>query len=191
MARLGRLIVRIPEPVWAVAIFVVTTAAAMAWRWIIAPVTTDPSSVEPADAVVLFIGGTGERLEKALELMDRGVAETLVISAPTPGTWPDADRLCRGTDAPFEVVCPQPDPRTTRGEARIFGELAADRGWDRLVMVTSTYHVGRARLLLERCFDGDVTAVDATPDLSAWGWAQRMNHEWFGHLHARVVARDC
>lgn len=190
MNRLGRLLARVPEPVWAVALFVVTISIAMMWRWIVAPVTTDADAMESADAVVLFVGGRGERLEAALDLMERDVAEVLVIPNGFGPAWPDADEVCR-EGVEFEVICPVPDPNTTRGEARTIGALADERGWDSVVMVTSTYHVERARLMLGRCFDGEITAVDATPDLTVWDWVTRINHEWFGHLHARVIARGC
>jgi uncharacterized SAM-binding protein YcdF (DUF218 family) len=176
--------------VWAVAVFVVTIVVAMAWRWTVGPATTPVDAVEPADAVVLFVGGRGERLTTARELLERGVADVLVIPNGYGPDWPEADEICRAaTD--LEIICPVPEPNNTRGEAHAIATLAAERGWDRLVVVTSTYHVARARLMLERCFDGEVVAVGADPDLSFGDWLSRVNHEWFGHLHARTISRRC
>jgi len=58
-------------------------------------------------------------------------------------------------------------------------------------MVTSTYQLARAELMLDRCFDGKITAVAATPRDGPGGWARLTVHEWLGHLHARVLARGC
>ncbi|MGI9606299.1 MAG: ElyC/SanA/YdcF family protein [Acidimicrobiales bacterium] len=73
----------------------------------------------------------------------------------------------------------------------MIGDLAVDEGWESIVMVTSSYHVSRAELLLKRCFDGTITAVGAETDLSASSWVNRVAHEWLGHLHARILARSC
>lgn len=190
MSELLRILGRIPEAVWAIAVFVVTIVIAMAWRWTVGPATTDVDTVEPADAVVLFVGGRGERLDTARELLERGVADVLVIPNGFGPAWPEADEFCRA-EADLEIICPVPEPNNTRGEARAIADLAAERGWDSLVMVTSVYHVARARLMLERCFDGEVVAVGADPDLSFRDWLSRVNHEWFGNLHARTVSTGC
>lgn len=116
-----------------------------------------PASAAPrragADAVVVFAGGRGERLSTALALVRGGVAPTLVISNGTSPGWDEANRLC-GQRRPFAVLCPDPTPDTTRGEARMTAALAGDRGWRSVVLVTSTYHATRAGLLLRRCLPG-------------------------------------
>src|SRR5262249_38139606 len=74
-----------------------------------------------------------------------------------PG-WPEANRLC-GHREPYTVYCPHPHPFSTRGEARAVAQLAAAHGWRSLVVVTSRYHVTRARMLFDRCFPGQIRAV--------------------------------
>lgn len=162
----------------------------LTWQWMISPSTVEPDRVGPVDAVVLFVGGRGERLETALELMDLRVAPTLVIPNGTARGWPRGNRLCRN-QRPFEVLCPTPDPVTTRGEARLIAQLAEDRGWSSVAMVTSTYHVDRARVWLRHCYDGDITAVAAPVTLSKVDWLKRLSHEWPGQLQARVLERSC
>jgi uncharacterized SAM-binding protein YcdF (DUF218 family) len=143
-----------------------------------------PASSTPAhaDAVVVFAGGDGERLDKALELVRDGVAPTLVVS-----TGPD--RLCSNRYE-FEVICFLPEPADTRGEAEAFGRIAREHGWQHIVMVTSDYHATRAHLLLDRCFPG---TVDVTPAGSSKGpvfllWA--IGHEW-GGLVESAIHQDC
>lgn len=141
---------------------------------------TDP--VHPADAVVVFAGGDGERLDRGLELVRDGVASTLALSF-------GPDRLC-GTEQPFAVVCFTPEPENTRGEAETIARLAAERGWTNLVLVTSTSHVTRARLLLERCYEGTLQVTDATPRQDVTGWMRAIVHEW-GGLVTAMAQRDC
>ena len=139
-----------------------------------------------ADAIVVFGGRTQpERLALAVRLMNERVAPVLVITAP-----PEEGVAC-GEDARFEVVCVEPDPFTTRGDARAAAKLAGQRGWRSLVLVTSTWHVRRARMLLERCYGGRVEAVGARPEDTWTEVADDVAHEWGGLLYAAIVARDC
>ena len=145
---------------------------------------------EHADAVALFVGGRGERLDTALRLVRAGVATNLVIPNGTVSTWPQANRYCRGHHS-FEVYCPSPSPDNTRGEARAIAAEAHKHGWKSVLIVTSTYHVTRARLLLTRCYKGKISAVKAGPGLTPGRYAQRVAHEWAGLAEAVTVARTC
>ncbi len=118
-----------------------------------------------ADAVVVLAGGRGPRLARGLALVRRGVAPALVISDGWAATWPEANRLCAGRPVPFRVVCFHPDPYDTRGEAEGFTRLAEQRGWSSVVVVSNRYHIARARILFERCFDGAVYTTGAGESL--------------------------
>ncbi|MGI9080417.1 MAG: YdcF family protein [Acidimicrobiales bacterium] len=140
-----------------------------------------------ADAVVL-LSGDGARLPVALRLMDRHVAPTLVFVGQ-PDIVAVAD-LCRTPQA-FEVVCLRPTPDNTRTEAQVASRLARQRGWHTMTVVTSRFHVLRARLLFRRCFDGRVEAVGDYPHYG-WQFARRaVVHEWFGLVHSSLFARGC
>jgi uncharacterized SAM-binding protein YcdF (DUF218 family) len=139
-------------------------------------------TLQRADAVVVLAGGDGERLERAVELAREGIAPTLVAS-----TGPD--RLC-GADQPFTVICFLPDPANTRGEVEEVARLAQEHGWERLVLVTSTYHVTRAQLLLDRCYTGSVQIAPARPDQGVLRWLGAITHEW-GGLAEALVQRSC
>ena len=88
----------------------------------------------------------------------------LVVSDGWSPTWPEANRLCAGRPAPVAVACFHPAPYSTRGEAEAFARLADRRGWRSVVVVSSRYHLLRARMLFERCYDGKVetTASNGT-----------------------------
>ena len=119
-----------------------------------------PSEHVPAhaDAVVVLAGGKKERLRRGLELMHRNVAPVLVISDGWDPTWPAANRLCAGRTS-FRVICFRASPYSTRGEARSTGRLARQLGWSEIVVVTSTYHLTRARWLFDRCVEAKVDGV--------------------------------
>jgi hypothetical protein len=153
-------------------------------------VQASTDTAHPADALVVFAGGRGERLSKALVLLQQQVAPVLVISNGRDARWQAANQLCASRQR-FEVLCPQPEPDTTRGEARMVRDLAARRGWRSVVVVTSTYHARRAQLLLRRCFDGQLQIVAAPPH-EPWlrTWA-RANVELAGLIRALVTAPDC
>lgn len=143
-----------------------------------------PSSgtLRHADAVVVLAGGDGERLDRGLELVRNGLAPTLVVSTvPIP--------LC-DSHQPFEVVCFHPSPDTTRGEAEAIGRIARERAWTRIVLVTSTYHIARAHLLLDRCYTGSVEIAAAEPEQGLGAWIGAIAHEW-GGLAETLVHRSC
>lgn len=164
------------------ALLLAATAALFVW-----PASSHPGQV---DAVVLFAGGRGERLDAASGLMDEEVAPVLVISNGNAPEWPQANVLC-GRSEPYRVLCPDPEPDTTRGEARMAGSLAKGEEWHSVALVTSTYHATRAGLLLRRCFDGEVHVVGAAPRQSVLRTLQLAAFEWPATLRSWLIQRDC
>lgn len=166
----------------ALVIFALATARLFVW-----PPAGAPSR---ADAVVMFAGGRGERLARAERLMADGLAPNLVVPNGTMPEWPAGNQACSG-DRPYEVFCPVPDPDSTQGEARAIAALAEARGWTRVIVVTSSYQVTRADLLLGRCFDGEIRTVRAHPELSTFAWAERIGHEWLAWTRTMTIERGC
>ncbi|MHB8468474.1 MAG: YdcF family protein [Gaiellaceae bacterium] len=108
-----------------------------------------------ADAVVV-LSGSRRRLPPALALIRRGVAPVLALSSVShEQKWAYVHELCRsGRYAGARVLCFEAKPYSTRGEAETVARIAAARGWTSIVVVTSTFHVSRARLLFRRCYHG-------------------------------------
>lgn len=147
-----------------------------------------PSSptVRHADAVVVPSGDHGERLAEAMKLIESGVTRTLVFAG-----LPDSGRqLCAGASH-FEVLCLSPHPDNTRQEARAVGQLAKDRGWETIAVVTSTQHATRAGMLFRRCFSGTVKTIPARPGFDRKTTISAIRHEWLAVLHAVTVGRGC
>ena len=137
-------------------VLLVLAALAALSTWLFAfPRTDDPGR---ADAVVVLSGSNEDRLPRGLALVRNGVAPVLVVSDGAR-TVP---ALC-GKRRPFRVLCVRPDPFSTRGEAEAIARLARTRGWHTVDVVTSRYHIFRARIIVRRCFHGDLRMISSTP----------------------------
>jgi uncharacterized SAM-binding protein YcdF (DUF218 family) len=145
--------------------------------------------VGKADAiVVLGPGPHGERLRKAKELLRRRVAPVLVASVPDADKgWVELRAMCEQGRA----TCFRARPHTTRGEARQVARWARRRSWNSLVVVTSRYHVVRARLVYGRCFDGSLMVVGAPPSREPIEVVERTLHEWGGLINSLAFERGC
>jgi uncharacterized SAM-binding protein YcdF (DUF218 family) len=132
----------------------VTAGAAAAGRLFAVPRVHRAVS---ADAIVALDGDRPRRVQAAVALASAGLAPVLVLVRGES----IAPELVAARGLPFEVVSFVPDPPTTRGEARAIARLARERGWQRVLVVTSTYHVTRARLIFERALACDLRFVSA------------------------------
>ena len=95
---------------------------------------------------VVVLQGSSTRLPIGLRLVREGYAPLLVISR---GSHKKLEaRLCaRKLRVPgVQVLCFEADPLSTRGEAEFIGRLARDRSLSRIDVVTSRFHVFRARI---------------------------------------------
>jgi uncharacterized SAM-binding protein YcdF (DUF218 family) len=110
-----------------------------------------------ADAVVALDGDRPRRVAAAVSLAASGVAPVLVLVRGDAV----APELLGARNLPFDVLSFVPEPSTTRGEARGVARLVREHGWRRIVVVTSTYHVTRARLIFARAVDCDLRFTSA------------------------------
>jgi len=145
-----------------------------------------------ADAIIVLSGDMEHRFPRALELARSRVAPVLVVSDGARSSWAPARILCAHPGGQrFRVVCFRPDPYSTRGEARGALTLAERYHWRSLLIVTSTYHVYRARLLFKRCLDGHAR-VYATGARSSRAWlAVNMVSETFKLGLVFTTRRGC
>lgn len=145
----------------AAAVVVAVTVAAVSI--FVFPRLDEPTQV---DAIVVLGRPVPDRIDVAEDLMSQQQNATLVVSVDDYGI-DDATNVapCR-QPRPYPVICAVPDPFTTQGEARMLAALADQHEWSSMIVVTSTYHATRARLLFERCIDGEVLIVSDGAQLS-------------------------
>jgi uncharacterized SAM-binding protein YcdF (DUF218 family) len=162
--------------------------------WLVAGylVIADPTVNHPrhADAiVVLGPPDSNGRVDTALSLIRQHVATNLVISVMSERQR-QAKSLCSAPQDGFRVTCFQPHPATTRGEAEQVRDMARQHGWTSVVVVTSTYHVSRARMIFERCLDGTLYVVAARHGISVFTWAYQYLYQTGAYVKA-VLQPGC
>lgn len=147
------------------------------------PVVDEP---RPVDAV-LVLGPTNEaKLQTAQRLLEEGLADTLVLSTPV-GEFAE---FC-AAEHDFEVLCFRPSPSTTQGEARELGSLAEARGWDSAMVIAMTPHITRARMIVERCFDGELAMISDGAALSLTEWIGQYIYQTGAFVKAFTVTPTC
>ena len=139
------------------------------------------------DAIVM-LDGAGDRLDTALKLAREHRAPMLVISRGTPYSSHGVSG-CASKIPGVRVICFNPDPATTRGEAEFAGRLAKRYRWHSIVLVTTTPQDTRARLRAERCFGGNVYVI--TAPLPASEWPGAIAYEWGATIKALFLQRSC
>lgn len=143
------------------------------------------------DAVVLLSGGEAERFATAERVMPRGEAELLVVSHPEGAAWPSGWPACGARADGYDIVCAEPVSATMRGEARTIAEMAAEKRWDAITLLTATHHVSRARMLFERCVDARIEVVDVSAELGALGWLRATAGELAALARDGLIQRGC
>lgn len=167
----------------------------------------EPVREEPAGAIVVLGGrirpdGTlGESsLRRALEgilLYRRGRAPILVLSGESPATGPSEAQvradLARDLGVPPEAIVPIQGARTTREEATRVGEALQRRGVRRILLVTDSQHLPRARLVFERAgftvlgAPSDKTPGDPEDSIERLDLMRRLLQEFVARAYYHVV----
>lgn len=172
-------------------ILLVTLAAvfvafcALTARLFIFPVAGMPARV---DAIVMMNGpGEGDRFGTALKLASQHRAGVLLISSGTSSGGPEG--ACGPPIPGVKVICFNPDPPTTQGEAEYAARLAKQNHWDSIALVTIIPQDSRARLRMERCFTGHVYVM--TAPIHWFMWPYQLAYEWAATVKALTVNRSC
>ena len=140
-----------------------------------------------ADAIFV-LSGSPTRLPAGLRLLREGYAPLLVVSRTSNTPTALENRVC-ARQPDVHILCVSAHPYSTVGEAEMLRRLAAARGWRRVDVVTSEYHVVRARLLFERCFKGRLRVVGAPDQLLLLPWNAAM--ESIKLVYHELVHRSC
>jgi uncharacterized SAM-binding protein YcdF (DUF218 family) len=147
-----------------------------------------------ADAIVVLGGEHDGREDYGLALAREGWARTVVLSDPYAADDPVMQRVCKYSPD-VEVMCVRPDPETTRGEALLARDLARERHWTRIIVVSWRHHLPRARLIFRQCFSGApgsavMVAVPRRYRYSIFGWETVYAYQ-FGGLAKAFVQGGC
>lgn len=164
-----------------IAAAVVLAATVALWPVYVRPRVDPP---RPADAVLILGGAHDGREQLGLRLAAEGYAPRVLVSNPYEHSAM-INRICHGGYR-FEVHCFDPSPRTTLGEGRELARLARAGGWQRVIVVTFTPHISRARYILGKCWSGELLFVDPEPELAVWRWAYDYVYQSVGYAKAAV-----
>lgn len=162
----------------AVIFFVVCAATARLFIW------PDQGMPSRADAIVM-LDSPGHPLDVALRLAEQHRAPFLVVSQGTPASRDPCPRPVPGVT----LICFNPTPPTTQGEAEFVGRLARKYHWHSIAIVAITPQDSRARLRVERCFPGQVYVMTAPIRLSTWPY--QIAYEWAALAKALFIQRGC
>lgn len=136
------------------------------------------------DAIVM-LDTPGVSPNVALRLAEQHRASLLVISLGTPAS----SYGCPRPIPAVKLICFNPRPATTQGEAEFVGRLARKNHWDSVAVVAITPQDSRARLRVERCFAGSVYVVTVPITLSSWPY--EIAYEWGALAKALIIQRGC
>ena len=159
-----------------IVVFSVLTARLLVW-----PAQGMPARV----SAIVMLAGPGDRLPVALELAREHRAPVLVVSRG----WQGYGGPCPPPVPGVKLICFEPDPPTTRGEAEAFGRMAKQSRWKSVVLVTTRTQDTRARIIAERCFGGTTFVVTAALPLSSWPY--EIAYGWGALFKALFVVRTC
>jgi uncharacterized SAM-binding protein YcdF (DUF218 family) len=149
-----------------------------------------PTSDEPFyDGPIVALGGNPARVATAAELAAATTPpREVVLLADAIDAGEELGLACD----PPRVHCVYPDPVNTFGEAILVDEMAGERGWDRVTVVTDPFHLTRSRLLFDRCLDVPVRLVASdTDDPFPTGRLFRAARELASAAASFVVQRGC
>ncbi|WP_147294420.1 hypothetical protein [Arthrobacter sp. RT-1] len=150
---------------------------------------------EPVDALFV-LAPQGARTALAEQLMEQGIADTLAISAPG-GDDAAIDQLCKQKRA-YRIICFDPDPVTTQGEARAIQALSNEYGWENVSVLTAQFHVTRSRILIQRCYKGSLAMIPFArampiiefPHVGQSSWAYHFVYESAAFVKV-ALRREC
>jgi hypothetical protein len=136
-----------------------------------------------ADAIVV-LAGDPRRPATGVRLLHEGVAPVLELSLD-----PKANAKIAALCGDRGISCFHASADSTRGEARTVARLARRHDWQSIVIVSSRYHLRRARMLFRRCTGAQLQIVPA--HTSRWEYLRNLPFETSKLLVQLTVVRGC
>ncbi|HEX4914174.1 MAG TPA: YdcF family protein, partial [Vicinamibacterales bacterium] len=164
---------------WAAAViilYLLIFQSPLVW-WLAAPLRISDAP-RPADAIVVFAGGVGEsgragggvqeRIGKAVQLYNAGVAPRLIISSGYVFTLREAEvmkAIAMANGVPSGAILLEESAVNTYQNVIFTHRILADHNWRRIALVSSPYHMRRA-LLTWRKVAPEVDVIATPPAAS-------------------------
>lgn len=147
-----------------------------------------------ADAIVVLSGEHDGREAYGISLAEQGYAPIVLISNPHGPSDQVMAKACR-PQPNIEIICREPAPATTRGEAVLARTLADEYGWKSVIVVSWRFHLPRARYIFDQCFtspDRSVIMRDVprTYPFSVANWQYQYLYQYGGWVKA-VIQGPC
>jgi hypothetical protein len=160
---------------------IVVAFCAVTARLLVWPAQGMPARV----SAIVMLAGPGDRLPVALKLAREHRAPVLAVSRGNQGYGGPCPSPVPGV----KLICFEPSPATTQGEAAALGRMARQFRWNSVVLVTTRTQDTRARIITERCFGGSTYVVTAPLPLGQWPYV--IAYGWGALFKAVFVVRSC
>jgi uncharacterized SAM-binding protein YcdF (DUF218 family) len=152
-------------------------------RLFVWPTTGMPARVN----AIVVLGGPGDRVGLGVQLAQQGRAPYLLVSNGFTNNLPAS--LCRPDHGSFTVICWNPSPGNTKGEAEFVGRMARQHHWASVALVTTPDQAWRAALYVRRCYSGKIYSM--TTPLSWSQWPYEIVYQWAATVKAETIQRGC
>lgn len=141
----------------------------------------DPPDEIEADGIIVLTGGEG-RLPAAFHLLENGMASRLLVSGVNPNVSEGTILSMTNVDEALFACCVElgREAADTVGNAREAEAWAEANGFDRLIIVTSDFHMPRAILELRA----------SMPDRDLIAWPVASPRPWESAAAARRWATE-
>ncbi|SEC58649.1 Uncharacterized SAM-binding protein YcdF, DUF218 family [Terriglobus roseus] len=157
---------------------------------------------QPSDAIAVFgaaqyVGHPSPvfhaRLDKVVSLYRRDMAPVIITlggsadgrSGQTEGGVGRDYLLAQGV--PYDSIIAETESISTEQQAEILSDIARQRGWKRVIVVSDGTHLFRIRALCRRQGLNVLTSPRAPfGNLSGWGHFQRVAHEMLSYTFLRM-----
>lgn len=149
--------------------------------WYLSP----QDELKGADAIVAISGDDGARLDTAIALYNEGWAKNLIFAGAASDPKSPSNALVMQDIAvkngvPASAIEIEEVSKNTQENADFTAKIIKEKGYGRIILVTSPYHQRRASIEFNRALSGQVeiinySAVDASWRRSRWwitprGW---------------------
>ncbi|MDP1571643.1 MAG: ElyC/SanA/YdcF family protein [Vicinamibacterales bacterium] len=153
--------------------------------WLASPLTVT-APPQPADAIVVFAGGVGEsgragggfqeRVTQAVELYKAGYAPRVVFSSGFVFTMREAEvmrAVAEANGVPRDAIVLEERAANTYENVAFTQDILEARGWRRILLVSSPYHMRRALLTWRHVAPGTEVVPAPVPESQFYardGW---------------------